>query len=63
MKRLYVAMLLFCVGAYAAPVLSAELFVRSLAVEVVAPMRGASDNFCVFSSVISERTCWVDYGV
>ncbi len=44
MKRLYVAMLLFCVGAYAAPVLSAELFVRSLPVEVVAPMRGESDN-------------------
>ncbi len=63
MKRLYVAMLLFCVGAYAAPVLSAELFVRSLPVEVVAPMRGESDNFWDLSNVISERTFGVDYRV
>ena len=63
MKRFYIAMLLFCVGAYAVPVFSADVFVRSLPIEVVAPIRGESDNFWDLSNVISERTFGVDYRV
>lgn len=63
MKRFYIAMLLFCVGAYAVPVFSADVFVRSLPIEVVAPIRGESDNFWDLSNVISERPFGVDYRV